>query len=203
MKSELLQVLLVTLLLNCCDREAAVVPEELRVIEKTSKDTNQKEFVRESAAVFAKIISEKQGNTSQDDMFRAHWNMVLSRNETTIATCIVFLKAIEKKLPDQLPSAEVYQAMEDKAGSSKIVEYNLGQTVIMMSISIKNLTLYNDPLADAEVEGVLKRLKEKYAPSETLEIILKFLTMVHGQALESRAGGNKPWESSRIPSKYD
>jgi hypothetical protein len=202
MKTKLLFTLPVTLFLYGCDQKTSAIRPELRLIDQTVKDTSQKEFVRESAEVFAKILSEKQGAT-RHELMKAHWDMVLSRNETTIATYVAFLKAIEKKLPDHLPPVETYEAMKNKAGSSKILEYNLGQNVIMMSNSIQNITLYNDPQADAEVEGVLKRLKEKYISSETLEKILGFLNMVHGQALESRAGKSKPWESSRIPSKYD
>lgn len=83
------------------------------------------------------------------------------------------------------------------------MEYNVGQTVIMMSNSIQNITLYNDPAGDAVVEGVLKRLKEKYAPSETLEKIMGFLNRVHGYGLKEREMDIKPWESSRKPSKFD
>jgi len=196
MKTKLLLAMLVTFLLSGCNPKTAAIKNELRLIEKTAKDTKQVDFIRESAEVFANVLSEEQGILRRK-LFTAHWDMVCSRNATTIATYVAFLKAIEKKLPDQLPPVEVYEAMKNKAGSSEVVLYNLGQTVIMMSNSIQSITLYNDPAAAAEVEGVLKRLKQKYGTSETSEKIMELLNTVHGHGLQSRARGNKPWESPR------
>jgi len=196
MKTKLLFALLVTLVLSGCDRKTAAIRTELRLIEKTAKDASQFDFVREGAGYFSDILSEKPG-ILQDQVFRVHWQMISCRNATTINTYVAFLKALEKKIPDQLPSVEVYQTLEDKAGASTIIEYTLGQTAIMMSNSIQNITLYNDPAADAEVEGILRRLKDKHGASETGKKLLEFFNMVHGQSLTSRAGGNKPWESSR------
>jgi hypothetical protein len=194
MKSKLFFTLLITLLLSGCDQKNAVIRDELRLIEKTSKDANQFDFVRESAGRFADILSEKPG-IRQRQVFRAHWQMNSCRNEATIAAYVAFLKALEKKVPEILPSVEVYESMNNKAGASDIIEYTLGQTAIMMSNSIRNITLYNDPAADAEVEGVLRSLREKHGTTETGKKILEFLNMVHGQALTDRSGSSKPWES--------
>jgi len=132
MKTKLIFAMLVTLLPSACNPKTAAIKNELRLIEKTAKDTNQTEFVRESAGVFANILSEEQGMLRRG-LFTAHWDMVSSRNATAIATQVAFLKAIEKKLPDQFPPVETYQAMKNKAGSAEIIEYHLGQTVIPLS----------------------------------------------------------------------
>lgn len=92
--------------------------------------------------------------------------------------------------------------MKAKAGKAKVVEYNIGQIVIVMSNSIRNITLYNDPSADAEVQGVLKRLQEKHGTSETGKEILAFLKIVHEQGLGDRANGIKPWALPRRPPVY-
>lgn len=196
MKPKLLFILLITFFLSGCDRENAVVPPELQIIQETSRDTNLFDFVRESAGRFSDLLFEKPG-ISRRQMFRAHWQMNSERNEATITTYVAFLKALEKKVPDNLPSVEIYVAMENKAGASEIIEYTLGQTVIMMSNSIQNITLYNDPSADAEVEGVLRRFSEKHGASDTGKKILELLNTVHGYGIKEREMGIKPWESHR------
>lgn len=198
MKTNLLFALLVIFTLSGCDRKTAAIQNEIRVIEKTATDTTQTHIVRESAGILKDVLREKK-EVEKLKMKMAQWELLYSRNQTTIATYVSFLKAIEKKLPEKLPPVEVYEAMKNKAGSAKIVEYNVGQTVIMMSNSIQNITLYNDPAADAEVEGVLKRLKKKYSPSETAEKIMALLNTVHGYGIEEREMGIKPWESPRKP----
>jgi len=195
-KTKLLFALLVTLLLNGCERKTAVIRTELRLIEKTANDANQLDFVREGARVFSDILSEKP-DIQHRQLGRAHWQMMSARNAPTIATYVAFLQALEKKVPDKLPPVETYQAMKNKAGASEIIEYTLGQTVIMMSNTIQNITMYNDPGADAVVEGVLRRLSEKLGASETGKKILKFLNTVHGHALADRSRGIKPWETLR------
>lgn len=113
MKTKLLFALLVTLLLSGCDQKTAAIRTELRLIEKTAKDANQLDFVREGAGVFANILSEKQGILRRE-LFRADWQMASSRNATTITTYVAFLKALEKKIPEKLPSVETYLAMKKK-----------------------------------------------------------------------------------------
>lgn len=196
MKTKLLITLLITLSLSCCERQKTVVPPEIQVIQKTSKDANQFDFVRESAGRFSDILSEKPG-IRQRQVFRAHWQMISCRNEATIAAYVAFLKTLEKKVPGTLPPLEAYLEMKKNAGASEVIEYTLGQTVIMMSNSIQNITLYNDPSADAEVEGVLRRLKEKHGASDTGKKILELLNTVHGYGIKEREMGIKPWESHR------
>jgi len=95
MKTKLLFALLVTLLLSSCDRKTAAIRTELRLIEKTANDSNQLDFVHESAGVFSNILSEKPG-IRRREMFRAHWQMTSCRNATTIGTYLAFLQALEK-----------------------------------------------------------------------------------------------------------
>ncbi len=114
MKTKLLFTLLITLSLGGCDRQNAVVPPELQLIQKTSKDANQFDFVRESAGRFSDLLSEKPG-ISRRQMFRAHWQMNSEPNEATITTYVAFLKALEKKVPDNLPPLEAYLEMKKKA----------------------------------------------------------------------------------------
>ncbi len=161
--SKLQIVILTALVLNACDSKTASIQSELKTIEKTAQDPTQTQYVRESASIFSDILSEKKG-VLNSKLGRAHWSMVCDRSATAIATYLAFLKALEKQLPDELPSVETYLDMRSKAGNSKIIEKNVGQTQIMMSNSIKNISLYGDSTADAEVEGVLKRLKEGAAP---------------------------------------
>lgn len=113
MKTKLLFTLLITLFLSACNPKTAAIRNELRLIQKTAKDNSQPEFVRESAGVFANILSEKQG-TPRSELMRSHWHMVAARNTTTIATYVAFLQAIEKKLPDKLPPVEIYESMKKK-----------------------------------------------------------------------------------------
>ncbi len=198
MKSKLLIGLLVTLSMSACNPRKAVIRDELRVIEKTSKDTTQTKFVQESAGIFARILFEKQG-IQRTKLSRSHWAMACDRNATVIATYVAFLKALEKQLPDELPAVVTYESMISKAGKAKIVEYNVAQTEIMMGNSIKNISLFGDPSADAEVEGVLRRLREKHGASATGKKILDSLDMEHQQGLQDQAKGIKPWESPRRP----
>ena len=200
MKSKLF-ILLVALGLSACEQKNAAIQDELRLIEKTSKDTSQTKYIRESAGTFADILSAKQ-EIPDAKWSRAHWAMSCDRNPTVIATYVAFLKALEKQLPNELPEVETYEAMKDKAGSAKFIEYNVGQTAIMMSNSIQDITLFGDPTADAEVEGILRRLREKHGASETGKKILDFLNMIHGQGLTARSWGIKPWESPRRPQVY-
>ncbi len=189
-----LATVLVALTLSACEQKAAPNIVKFPKIEATAKDVSQSENIRESAGVFLKILSGQQGITSKN-LTIAHQRMVRSRNTTTILTYVEFLKELEKKLPSTLPPAETYLSFKDEAGQATIVEYNVAQTVIMMSNCIENISLYGDPSADSEIEGVLKRLKEKHGTSETGKRILEFLNMVRGQGLEDRARGIKPWES--------
>jgi hypothetical protein len=202
MRSKLLFGLLVALILSSCNPKSAVIQDELRLIEKTAKDTSQTKYIRDSAAIFSEILTEKQ-EISRTKLSRAHWAMVCDPNPAVITTYVAFLKALEKQIPDKLPSVEIYEAMHDKVGRSEIVEYNVGQTAIMMSNSIQNISLYGNALADVEVEGVLKRLTEKLGTSETGKKILEFLNMVHGQGLEERKSEHKPWKSPRRPEVYE
>ncbi len=194
MKSKLLFGVLVAFVVNACEKKISAVQTETTLFEKTSKDTTQTEYVRKGASVFMGIISKKPG-ISREELRVSHVAMVCSRNPITITTYVAFLKKLEEQLPDELPAAEIYASMKSRAGTATMIEYNVAQTVIMMSNSIENISLYGDPTADREVEGVLKRLKEKHGTSETGTKILEFLNIVHTQGLEARGRGIKPWES--------
>ncbi len=201
MQSKLIILTVAILAVISCEKKSAVAPSKFEVFAKIAKDDNQPEYIRGSAMTFDEILSEKQGLPSSK-LSDAHWEMVQLRNESTIACYLEFLKALEKRIPDTLPAVETYLAMKAKAGNSIIIEYNMAQTVIMMSNSIRNITLYNDSNTDAEVEGVLKRLKEKHGTSETGKEILGFLKIVHEQGLGDRANGIKPWALPRRPPVY-
>lgn len=190
--------MLVVFLLSACEKKNAAIQTELRLLEKTVKDTTQPESIRKGAEIFANILSEKQ-EIAGAELTGAHWNMMEYRNTTTIATYVAFLKALEKRLPDSLPSLEAYQAMKSKVGSAWIIEYNVAQTAMIMSNTIQNITLYNDPTADLEVEGFLKRLNKKHGASETGKELLKLLNVVHNHGLIERSEGIKPWESPKTP----
>ncbi len=198
MKTKVQIVILTALVLNACDSKIASIQSELKTIEMTAKDTTQTRYVRESAHTFSEILSEKKG-VSDSKLRSAHWSMVFDRGATSIATYVAFLKAIEKQLPDQLPTAEQYQIMDAKIGKSEVIEYDVAGFVFMLASSIKNISHYGDAAADQEVEGVLKRLAEKYGASETGKIILKRLRIEREQGLEGRADGIKPWESPMRP----
>lgn len=201
MKSNAIIVILTALAFSACEQKNLAIQNELSVIEKTAKDATQTNYIRESARTFADILSEKQGITDSK-LGRAHYEMARSRNETTIATYVAFLKALEKKIPDILPEVDAYEGMKDKAGKATIIEYNVAKTIIIMSNSIGNISLYSDPTADAELEEVLKRLNEKHGNSETGKKILKLFNMEHENGLQDREKGIKPWESPRKPDGY-
>jgi hypothetical protein len=201
MKSKLLCAMLAALFLTTCEQKNAAIRDELRVIEKTSKDTTQTKCIQESAGTFADILSGKQG-ISDDKRSRAHWAMACDRNPTVISTYVAFLKALEKQIPDKLPSVETYEAMEVKLGKERIIEYNVARTVSMMSSSIKNISLYGNAAADAEIDEILRQLNAKHGASETGKKILEFLNIVHEQGIGNRAKGIKPWESPRRPQVY-
>lgn len=201
MKPKLIFGMFVALVLSACERKTAAIQTELTLIEKTAQDTSQTEYVRESSKTFTDILLEKQ-EFPDTKLRRAQWEMSRSRNATTISTYVAFLKAVEKQLPNKLPSVATYEAMKAKIGKAKIVEYNVAQTVFMLSNSIRNISLYGDPVADAEVEGVLQRLKEKHGTSETGKKILERLNIEREQGLGDRARGTKPWDSPRKPIGY-
>lgn len=202
MKSKALITMFATLFFSACEKKNTVIKNELQITEKTAKDTTQTKYIRESAQTFTDILSEKP-QLADTKSSRAHWAMVCDRNPTVIATYVFFLKALEKKLPDKLPSVEAYEAMAAKLGNAKIIEYNVAQTVSTMSSSIKNISLYGDPSADVEVEGVLRRLKEKHSASETGRMILERLSIEREQGITARSWGIKPWESPRRPQVYE
>jgi hypothetical protein len=177
------------------------IRNELLFIQRTTNDTTQPDYIRESAVTFEKILGE-ENDISWDDWSTAHNDMMEQKNETTISTYVSFLKALEKKLPDKLPPIETYQAMKSKTGKADIVEHNVAQAVMMMSNSLQDITRYDDPTADKEVEGVLKRLSEKYGISETGNKILELLNMVHGHGIDERKSEHKPWHTPRRPPVY-
>ncbi len=198
MNSKLLIGLLAALVFSGCDTKNAAIQNELKIIEKTTKDTSQTKHIRESAGIFSEILSEKQ-KISRTKLSRAHWAMVCDPNPTVIATYVAFLKAVEKQMSEKLPSVEEYEAMKSKLQRSEIVEYSVAQTVSMMSSSINNISLCGDPTADAEVEGVLKRIQKKHGASKTGKIILERINMEYQQGLNEQKRGIKPWEDSRRP----
>lgn len=177
------------------------IRNELLLIQRTANDKTQPDYIRESAVTFGRILRE-ESDISKRDWSTAHNDMMEQKNEPTISTYVSFLKALEKKLPDKLPPVETYQAMEDKAGKADIIEHNVAQTVMMMSNSLQDITRYDDLTADKEVEGVLKRLSEKYGISETGTKILEILNMVHGHGLDERKSEHKPWHTPRRPPVY-
>lgn len=177
------------------------IRNELVLIQRTRNDTTQADYIRESAFVFEKILRE-ENNISTRDWTTATGDMLEQKNETTISTYVSFLKALEKKLPDKLPAVETYQAMKDKAVKAEIVESNVAETISLIGESMKDISLYGDPAADAEIEGILQRFKERYGFSETGAKILEFLNMVHGQGLEDRKSEHKPWQTPRRPPIY-
>lgn len=174
---------------------------ELLLIQRTTNDKTQPDYIRESAVTFERILRE-ESDISWDDWSTAHNDMMEQKNETTISTYVSFLKALEKKLPDKLPPIETYEAMKSETGKADIIEFNVARTILMIGSSIKDISLYGDPAADAEIEGILQRSKEKYGSTETGEKILEYLNMVHGQGLQARAEGIKPWETPRRPPIY-
>jgi predicted house-cleaning noncanonical NTP pyrophosphatase (MazG superfamily) len=177
------------------------IRNELILIQRTTNDTKQPDYIRESAVIFEKILRE-ENDISIRDWIKAIVDMKEQNNETTISTYVSFLKALEKKLPDKLPPVEAYQAMEDKEGKADIIEFNVARTILMIGSSIKDISLYGDPAADAEIEGILQRFKERYDSSEAGAKILEYFNMEHGQGIQARAEGIKPWESPRRPPVY-
>ena len=198
MKSKPLIVILAALALSDCEEKHKEIRNELRLIERTTKDPTQPDYIRESAVVFEKILR------GENDIYIRDWitatvDMKEQKNETTISTYLSFLKALEKKLPDKLPPAKTYQAMEDQAGKVDIIEFNVARTVYLIGASIQDIDLYGDPAADAEIEGILQRFKERHGSTETGAKILEYFNMVHGQGLEDRKSEHKPWHTPRRP----
>lgn len=177
------------------------IRNELILIQRTTNDKTQPDYIRESAVTFERILRE-ESDISKRDWSTAHNDMKEQKNETTISTYVSFLKALEKKLPDKLPPVETYQAMENKAGKADIIEFNVARTILMIGRSIKDISLYGDPAADTEIDGILQRFKEKYGSSETGEKILEYLSMEHEQGLEERKSEHKPWHTPRRPPIY-
>jgi hypothetical protein len=202
MKLKPLILMLVALGLSACNKKNTAIQNELKILEKTAKDTSQTKYIRESAGTFAEFLSEKQ-EISQTKLSRAHWAMACDPDPTVIVTYVAFLKALEKQIPEKLPSVEAHEVMKSKVGRSEIVEYTLAQTVFMMSSSIKNISHYGDPAADAEVDRVLKRIKEKHGTSKTGQIIMERLNMERQQGLNEQKRGIKPWQSPRRPEVYE
>jgi uncharacterized protein (UPF0147 family) len=191
--------MLVAFVLSACEKKNAAIQNELRLIEKTVKDTTQPESIQKSAATFEKILKQ-ENNVLKTDWIGAKWQIMELRNKTTISTHVAFLKALEKMIPNELPSPEQYDSQMDYISRrAEIIESNVSWSVVMMSECIKEIPLYNDPIADEEVSGVLKRLNEKHSNSETGKKILEFLNMVHEQGFRNRARGIKPWESPKTP----
>ena len=177
------------------------IRNELLLIQRTTNDTTQPDYIRESAVTFEKILGE-ENDISWDDWITAHNDMKEQKNETTISTYVSFLRALEKKLPDKLPPVETYQAMEDKAGKADIIEFNVATTILTIGSSIKDISLYGDPAADAEIEGILQRFKDRHGASATGAKILEYLSMEHGQGLDERKSEHKPWHTPRRPPIY-
>jgi len=194
-------ILLSVLVLTDCDKKGAVVSSKFPIIDRTAKDTTQPDYIRESANIFEGFLSGSQG-ISNRKLSDAHWEMVQLRNDSTIACYLEFLKALEMKLPPDLPSADNYQTMVEKAGCSRMVEDNIVQAVIAMSISIRNVTLYGDAAADVEVEKVLERVRDKYKHSEVSERIITLLNTSRSEGLGDRASGFRPWAATRRPPVY-
>ena len=201
MKSKPLIVILVALALSGCEEKHKAIRNELLLIQRTTNDTTQPDYIRESAVTFEKILGE-ENDISWDDWSIAHNDMMEQKNETTISTYVSFLKALEKKLPDKLPPIETYQAMKSKTGKADIIEFNVARTTLMIGGSIKDISLYGDPAADAEIEGILQRFKDRYGSFETGAKIFEYLNMVHGQGLEDRKSEHKPWHTPRRPPVY-
>ena len=203
MKSKAIFLISMALVISACEKENAAIKDELQCIEITSKNLNQPEEIRISARTFADILSQKD-EIPRSDLSKAHWGFITNPNPTVILTYVSFLQALEKQIPANLPAVEVYQAMKGRAGKAEFVEYTLGQTVVMISKSIQNISLYGDPSADEEIEGVLRRIEEKHGNSETGKKIVEFLKMVRQQGLSGRSMGLKPWESpKKLPGAVD
>ena len=201
MKSKPLIVILVALALSGCEGKHKAIRNELLLIQRTTNDTTQPEYIRESAVTFEKILGE-ENDISWDDWITAHNDMKEQKNETTISTYVSFLKALEKKLPDKLPPIETYQAMKSKTGKADIIEFNVATTILTIGSSIKDISLYGDPAADAEIEGILQRFKDRHGASATGAKILEYLSMEHGQGLDERKSEHKPWHTPRRPPIY-
>ena len=177
------------------------IRNELLLIQRTTNDPTQPDYIRESAVIFEKILRE------EDDISVRNWitatvDMKEQKNETTISTYVSFLKALEKKLPNKLPPVEAFQEMKDKAVKADIIESNVAEIISLIGASIKDISLYGDPSADAEIKEILQRFKERHGSTETGAKILEYLSMEHGQGLQARAEGIKPWETPRRPPIY-
>lgn len=83
------------LVLIGCEKKNPTVPSKFPTIEKTAKDPSQPEYIRISASTFSDILAEKQG-ISDSKLSDAHWEMVQSHNESTVACYIDSLKDLEK-----------------------------------------------------------------------------------------------------------
>jgi hypothetical protein len=177
------------------------IRNELLLIQRTTNDTTQPDYIRESAVIFEKILRD-ENDISKNDWILAQVDMLEQNNETTISTYVSFLKALEKKLPNMLPPVETYQAMKDKEVQADTIEFNVARTIYMIGASIKNIDLYGDPAADAEIEGILQRFKDRHGASATGAKILEYLSMEHGQGLEERKSEHKRWHTPRRPPIY-
>jgi len=197
MKSKLLICILVACHFSACEKKNAVIQNELHIIERTVKDSSQPESIQKSAATFEKILKQ-ENDVLKTDWIGAKWQIMEIRNKATISTHVAFLKALEKTFPNKLPLPEQYDSqMEYISSKAQIIELNVAWTVVMMSECIKEIPLYNDPVADEEVSGVLRRLNEKHGASDTGKKVIEFLNMVHEQGFRNRASGIKPWESPK------
>jgi hypothetical protein len=184
-----------------CGQKKPTIEKKAPIIERTTRDDTKIEHIRRSAETFKKIL-DGENNVSHNDWIRAHLSMMRVRNEATISTFVEFLKSLEYKIPKDLPQLEEYEAIQERNDKLETIENNLVWTISMMAESIKEISLYDDPAADVEIEGILKRFKEKHGNSETGKKILDFFNIVHEQGLEERSSGTKPWESPEPGSSY-
>lgn len=201
MKSKLLIIILSALALSDCEKKNAENPSKFPIIEKTAKDATQPDYIRESANIFEQILKEDK-KVLKTDWIQASYDLLKIRNNSTIATYVEFLKSLERKLPDELPTIEKYNLSKELTSKSEFIEFNVARTILLMGESIKDISVYGDLVADNEIETILKRFKKKYGSSETGKKIMAYFIIVHEQGLEERATETKPWETPRRPPVY-
>ncbi len=193
--------LLTAFALSDCEKKSTEISSKFPIIEKTAKDSTQPDYIRESAKIFEEILKGEK-KVSKTEWIQASYDLTKIRNDSTISTYVEFLKSLENKVPQNLPTLKEYEAMKESSDRSEKIDNTISRVITLIGESIKDISLYNDPAADAEIAGILKRLNEKHGDSETGKKIMEFLNLVHGQGMTARSWGIKPWETPRREPEY-
>ena len=124
------------------------------------------------------------------------------RSETIARAWIALLHSNEKKIPDELPTAEEMDREKVKSNKSKsrVIHYSTYTRLGLLNSCVSAIAVLDLPESNAELDAFFQRFEKRYGGSSGGQKMFKLYEMERSQAKEKVRLKGAPWQEGPNPS---